>query len=312
MKVLFSADWHIKIGQNNVPRNFQINRYRMLFDKINELTKEGIDLHIIGGDIFDKVPSIEELTLFFEFITNVNIETIIYSGNHEATRKGYTFFKLLKNPVYKLNNRVNILDGPQTLHNIDFIPYTHLKTFNPDDFYSDILATHVRGLIEPHVRPEIDLNKLKRWKVVLAGDLHANSNSQRNIIYPGSPLTISFHRNSVHTGVLLFDTESFKNTFLPLGLPQLLRKTVLTEKEMISTSPDHTIYELVGNAIEVSNINSELLDKKIIVKDTEATLDLNNKSIEEELYVYFRDITKFNKEQIEKLMTTHNDYGGTI
>ena len=34
MKILFSADWHIKVGQKNVPREWQINRYKQLFEKL--------------------------------------------------------------------------------------------------------------------------------------------------------------------------------------------------------------------------------------------------------------------------------------
>ena len=47
------------------------------------------------------------------------------------------------------------------------------------------------------------LNRFKRFPVVFAGDLHAQKNSQRNIVYPGSPMTTSFHRSKVNTGVLV-------------------------------------------------------------------------------------------------------------
>lgn len=308
MKILFSADWHIKIKKKNIPKDWAINRYRMLFSEIHDITSEGVDLHIIGGDIFDSMPTLEELTLFFEFVTNVNIHTIIYDGNHEATKRGETFLVLLKEIVENMNSKVNIVDGIQAYKGIDFIPYTHLKTFKPDDFHNKILCTHVRGNIEPHVREEIDLNLLKRWDVVLAGDLHSYANSQRNILYPGSPLSTSFHRSNITNGVILFDTGSLSHDFVPLGLPQLLRKTVDTEKEMVPTSPDHTIYELVGNTIDVANVENELLDKKIIEKDTEATLDLANKSIEEELMTYFTEVMKLKTEQAKEALGVHNDY----
>ena len=46
----------------------------------------------IGGDLFDRVPSMDELSLYFDFVRGVTIPTIIYDGNHEATRKNNTFF----------------------------------------------------------------------------------------------------------------------------------------------------------------------------------------------------------------------------
>ena len=308
MRLLFSADWHIKIKKKNIPKDWAINRYRMLFSELHNLTTEGIDLHIIGGDIFDTMPTLEELTLFLEFVSGVNINTIIYDGNHEATKRGETFLIMLKKMVASINGKVKILDGIQDIHGIDFIPYTHIKTFNPKDFHNPILCTHVRGNIPPHVKEEIDLKKLKRWDVVLAGDLHANSNSQLNILYPGSPLSTSFHRSTITNGVILFDSISMVHTFISLGLPQLLRKTVDKETDMVPTSPNHTIYELVGNTIDVANIENELLDKKIVEKDSEATLNLANKSIEEELLIYFRDVMKLKTEQAEEVMGVHNDY----
>ena len=47
------------------------------------------------------------------------------------------------------------------------------------------LFTHVRGEIPPHVKPEVDLDRFEDFPIVFAGDLHAHSNSQRNIVYPG-------------------------------------------------------------------------------------------------------------------------------
>ena len=88
--ILFTADWHIKLGQKNVPTDWATKRYQMFFEQIHELEKD-CELHIIGGDLFDRVPSMDELTLYFDFIRAVTIPTVIYDGNHEATRKNKTF-----------------------------------------------------------------------------------------------------------------------------------------------------------------------------------------------------------------------------
>ena len=79
--ILFTADWHIKLGQKNVPVKWATNRYQMFFDQIYELEKE-CNMHIIGGDLFDRLPNMEELELYFRFIRGVKIPTIIYDGNH--------------------------------------------------------------------------------------------------------------------------------------------------------------------------------------------------------------------------------------
>ena len=309
MKILFSADWHLKLGQKNVPREWQSNRYKILFKKLHALEPE-VDIQIVGGDVFDKVPKPEELALFFEFVKGCDIETIIYDGNHCATRKGKTFLTFLSEAVSHINEKVMILDGTCVLHNIDFIPYTHLKTFNPNDFCNDLLCTHVRGSIPPHVVPEIDLEKFKRWKTVLAGDLHAYENSQGNILYPGSPLSITFHRNPVKNGVLIFDTVTHTHKWIDLGLPQLIRKTVEKEEDIVKTDYDHTIYEITGNIIELSDIDttSNLIDKKIVKKKTDTVLNLNNLTIPEELELYLRKVVKLDPVDVEDTMRVFNDH----
>lgn len=309
MKVLFTADLHIKLGQKKVPREWQKNRYISLFDKIEKLQEE-VDLIVLGGDIFDKVPNMEELELYFNLITRLTKRTIIFDGNHEATRKGKTFLLFLEGVTCNLNNKVEILDGYYSIDNMDFIPYTHIKLFNPNDFSGNILFTHVRGEIKPHVKQEIDLNKLSRWDTVYAGDLHAHSNSQLNIVYPGSPLSTSYHRAPITNGVIILDSEDNSYEWIELQLPQLIRKTIDNSADAVKTDYDHTIYEIVGDMSELSTVDTDnnIIDKKIINKSSDASLNLVNMSISEELLLYLRKILKLPENTIDKVIGTHNDY----
>ena len=147
------------------------------------------------------------------------------------------------------------------------------------------LFTHVRGEIPPHVKPEVDLNRFNDFPVVFAGDLHAHSNTQRNIVYPGSPMTTSFHRQEVETGYLLINPKDWSWGWWPFTLPQLIRKTVQNASEMIPTTYHHTIYEIEGNIQELAAVeNSELLDKKVVKRSTEASLVLEKEmTLEDEL-----------------------------
>lgn len=309
MKVLFTADWHIKLGQKNVPKGWQIDRYHMLFDSIYNHQNE-VDLIIIGGDIFDKLPTLEELELYFNFLNGIETKTIIYDGNHEATKRGHTFLQKLARVSLHVNNHVEIISGIRSCYDMDFVPYTHLKLLGKMQPNNRILCTHVRGEIPPHVKPEIDLSLLDAWEVVLAGDLHSHENSQRNIIYPGSPLSTSFHRSSISNGFILFDTDTLKHEFKALGLPQLIRKTVETVEEAIPTDYDHTIYEITGNVMELAGVDTsaEHIDKKVVQKNTEKTLDLNNKTISEELVEYLVHIQKLDKSSIEDILNVYHDY----
>lgn len=297
MKVLFTADWHIKLGQKGVPPLWAKNRYQQLFKQIHNLEHKA-DLMVLGGDIFDKLPSMEELELYFDFVMSVRIPTIIYAGNHEALKKNTTFLTSLKEVTNNLNGLVTIIDDFKTIHGMDFIPYNKLKEYHPGDvdFHGDILFTHVRGEIAPHVKPEIPLELLSRWKVVLAGDLHSYDNCQLNILYPGSPVTTSFHRSLVTTGVILFDTDTLLHEWVPLTLPQLIRKTIQVGEDMPATDYHHTIYEVEGDMAELSGMeNHELLDKKVVKRDTDTTLILDAEmTIEQEVEEYLRYVLQLN------------------
>ena len=310
MKILFSADWHIKLGQKSVPREWATNRYKLLFKELYKLEKT-VDLHIIGGDLFDRIPTLDELSLYFEYIKGIKIKTLIYPGNHEALKKTTTFFTNLKEVTQAINPLVTILDDYYKLEDMDFIPYNKLKIFDPKDFSGRTLFTHVRGEIPPHVTPEIDLNLLKRWELVIAGDLHSHSNSQGNIVYPGSPVTTSFHRNPVDTGVLLFDSTTLNWSWLKLKLPQLIRQTVGHPDQMIETHYHHTIYELEGDISELVKVDKDnkLLDKKLIKRHNDSALILTPEmTLEDELAEYLQFILGLNEKKVKEVLGVFHDY----
>ena len=311
--ILFTADWHIKLGQKNVPVDWALNRYKLFFEQIHSICKE-CDMHIIGGDLFDRLPSMEELELYFSFIRDVKKPTLIYDGNHEATRKNRTFFSQLKRVSRDINPLVNVVDISYVDEDLGFgvLPYAELHKKGSIEHFctKKPLFTHVRGEIPPHVKPEVELDRFDDFPVVFAGDLHAHSNTQRNIVYPGSPMTTSFHRTQVKTGYLLINEQDWSWLWEPFELPQLIRKTVTNPEDMVPTNYHHTIYEIEGDIQELASVeNSELLDKKVVKRNTEATLVIDkDMTIEEELVEYLTYILEIPEEKIATILGTYNDY----
>jgi DNA repair exonuclease SbcCD nuclease subunit len=315
--ILFTADWHIKLGQKNVPREWATNRYHMFFEQVHSLEKQ-CNMHVIGGDLFDRLPSMEELELYFTFIRKVQIPTLIYDGNHEATKKNKTFFTQLKQVTRDINPLVKVVDMSYYDNDFGFgvLPYADLHRKNAIELFDPEkpLFTHVRGEIPPHVKPEVDLDRFEDFPVVFAGDLHAHSNTQRNIVYPGSPMTTSFHRNEVQTGYLLINPQDWSWMWDAFELPQLIRKTVSDASEMIPTDYHHTIYEIEGDIQELANVkNNELLDKKVVKRSTEATLVMNkDMTIQEELAEYLTYILEISDPKIKDIVGLFNDYASKI
>jgi len=303
MKILFTADIHIKLGQKNVPIEWAKNRYEMFIEQLAEI-QDTCDLLVLGGDVFDRMPTMDELEVYFDLVASIKIPCIIYAGNHEALKKDTTFFSYLKRSTSRLNKLVEVIDDCHKIENMDFVPYNKLKDFNPANFTGNILFTHVRGEIPPHVKPEIDLDLLNRWDVVLAGDLHNYENSQRNILYPGSPCTTSFHRNIVDTGVIVFDTETLKHDWVKLKLPQLIRKTIQAGEEMTGTDYNHTIYEIEGDMSALGALeDSSLIDKKVVKRETETALILDpSMSLAGELKEYLLYILQLPDNTVEDIL----------
>lgn len=314
MKILFCADIHIKLGQKNVPVEWALNRYRLLINDLVE-AQDHADLFVIGGDIFDKLPNMEELEVYYDLVTSCKIRTIIYPGNHESVKKDTTFFTYLKNVTNRLNSLVTVIDDYYSEGTFDIIPYNKLKDYekNTDNtfvsLHNNVLFTHVRGEIPPHVKPEVDLSIFDRWKTVLAGDLHSYENSQRNILYPGSPVTTSFHRNIVDTGVILYDTDSGSHDYIKLKLPQLIRKTIKAGEEMVATDYHHTIYEIEGDMSELGALaDSDLIDKKVVKREVDTALMLSpTMTMQQELKEYLLYILQLDDDTADRLVHILND-----
>lgn len=310
MIILFCADIHIKLGQKNVPPQWAKNRYNSFIGQL-ALLQRNADILVIGGDIFDRMPTMEELEVYYALVDSCVIPTYIYPGNHEAAKRNTTFLTHLKSVTNKINPLVTIVDDYFSTDVFDIIPYNKLKEFEKElpVFTNTLLFTHVRGEILPHVKPEVDLQIFDRWHTVLAGDLHSYSNSQRNILYPGSPITTSFHRSLVDTGVILFDTTTHTHTWIKIECPQLLRKTIKVGEELVATDYHHTIYEIEGDIGTLGVLeDSELIDKKIVNKDRDTALILDPKmTLQEEVSEYLLYILNLDESTVETVIQELNN-----
>lgn len=316
MDLLFSADWHIKLGQKHVPKAWQTNRFRMMVEELNKAFEEHqCSGHIVGGDILDRFdPTAEELELYFDLISRLNHPTKIYTGNHELVGKKHSVLFNLAEETTRCNPLVEIITEPYRSPDYDIIDFTelHRDTWKPQQ--SKLLFTHVRGEIPPHVVPEIDLSRFNTYGLVVTGDLHSHQNTQATpngipMVYPGSPLTTSFHRNRTQkaNGYCVVNTCTLEWAWHELGhLPQLIRKTIQADEmeDMVADKYDRVIYEVEGDISQLKSVkDSELLDKKVNKNvGKAATLDLSkNEGITQELVLFLTEIQKLPETRIKVL-----------
>jgi DNA repair exonuclease SbcCD nuclease subunit len=280
---LIIADVHIKLGQKNVPIEWQKNRFSMLADELNKVPN--VDVIVIAGDLLDVAkPSIAEIGLMYSFLKAISSKPIILiAGNHEMVNKTDDCYIEINSMLTDLN--VTVVRDFYTLYGIDFIPYNIIKQKEWPAPESILAVTHVRGEIPPHVTPEIDLERFSKYEKVFAGDLHSVTNSQKNIFYPGSPITTSFHRDVLtgSNGYFIVDSITGNHSWHELRLPQLIKRTVSTKEEIVATDYHHTVYELTGSLEELKQVeNLQLLDKKITNSiSAPPTLNLQGSMVDE-------------------------------
>ena len=289
MKILFVADIHIKLGQKNVPIEFQKARVMQLAEEINKIPHEYI---VIGGDLLDVAkPTLPEVGLMYEFLHKLDNTGFIIPGNHEMISKKVDCFIHVDNMIADLG--FEVIREFTTTAGIDFIPYNILHDKTWPSPCSKFCITHIRGEIPPHVQPEVDLDRFAAYDKVFAGDLHSYTNSQENILYPGSPFTTSFRRSEAKgaNGVFIIDSDTGEHEWVELFLPQLIKKTVNREEDMVATDYHHTIYELEGSLEELSGVkDNKLLSKKVTTNiSAPSTLNLQG-TREDELAEYLTNI----------------------
>lgn len=288
--------------------------------KLNEIAKEtNCELLVIGGDILDVFnPTAEEIELYYDLVALLETRTLIYPGNHEMKTKTKSVLDNLAAETSRCNPLVEVVDTGFRSPDFDIIDFKELHKANWKPQESRLCFTHVRGAIPPHVVPEVDLSLFDCYDMVIAGDLHSYQNTQSTergtpIIYPGSPLTTSFHRSRTKktNGCIVVNTETLNYSWHELGdLPQLIRKTISIGEELVSDPYDRVIYEVEGDISELKTVkNSELLDKKINKNvGKPAKLNLTAvESTEEELALYFTEIEKLPKDTVDRLVSKFKD-----
>ena len=312
MKILSVADIHITLHKEKIPYEWQVNRFKLLFESLLELEKE-CDVTVIAGDIFDKKPELDEIALFLTYANRVQKPTIAIPGNHEASEKGKTFLEhftkdhALNNPNFKLytNNSRVVING----QGFQLFPYGEMQINKiPEYVENDILVTHIRGAVPPHITAEFDFEKINKWKLVLLGDLHfRHQYNNKPIFYPGSPLNTKFDRDDSRkygVDIIYFlDINNYNVVFVDLDLPKLIRKTINAGEPLLEHDKHHIVYEIKGSIDVLSKIkNHKLLDKKIAdTPSTTSLLNLSGLSLKEEIVSYLKYI-KTEESRIDKVL----------
>jgi DNA repair exonuclease SbcCD nuclease subunit len=253
MEIIIVSDIHLNLrNKNTYEYNFEVNRFLKLFEYVNNLKP---DMVILAGDILDNArPTLEEQYILKQGLDFLDCEVYIIDGNHERISDSIYTYDLLTfsgddNIMYMSNSSIMLNKYSTQLHfkGHKEITNTNIAHINTNRrIKNHILFTHARCTIPPHIKEEINFNKLrKKYSLVLVGDIHQPLDLYDNVKYIDSPYSIHYSKNrNYHIGKLTIDSSGYKFERIVTNLPNKVKVNIedITLKQL---EDDGNLYKVV-------------------------------------------------------------------
>ncbi len=216
--VAIVGDVHIKLRQN---KDWERLRIRMLADS---LIAGGYSHIIINGDLLDNArPTLLEVAIAQEFIELLSKVSVVYliNGNHESVdvASRTSTYDYIHMPHCK-----TVTVDTLTVEGCTFrlVSWSFLKrlTHKVD---ADILVTHVRSALPPHIDAERDMEFLNDYDLCILSDIHSKYSPHPNTHYTNSPYAVSFNSSSPDGSYIIVNPSDKSWEYVDLDLPQKVR-----------------------------------------------------------------------------------------
>lgn len=262
--------------------------------------KENVDKIVLLGDVWGPVGdtmSCQTLTAvaeFFKIITEkYDIDVIV--GNHDlnSSTNNVNSHKLV---AFKGWNRIHIYDSCTINGDFVYMPYCESNEFaqafinNIENKESKIIFSHLelKGIPlggDIVTQKGIDLDTLKKFKMVLQGHYHSGRTLAKNIYVAGSTQRISFKDMGIaRKNILIYDTETNKMKRESFTCPDWLVFNDDNIEDLLKI--DNNNYVKLDITTDVL-LTDEIKEKLNQVKDKEIHYNLSrisvNKKITEEV-----------------------------
>lgn len=279
MKILFCGDKHLKINR------FDLAKQCLTW--LNSTIKHHKpDLYVCLGDDLDthgviRSEILAELRYHFDYVLSLNIPIVYVVGNHDCSRPNDMKYHALQSMV-GLSPNLHIVDKPQNLYDMTFVPYIH----KPEDFPKQTLPICVahqtfKGADYGDITTKdgVDSSSLVGTEIIYSGHIHKRQilNTGRvQIVYIGTPFSQNASDINQVKGVSIIDTETYGEEFIVSPLPMWkgikfgLSPTFTAEdmhEELMETlnDKDHWVVEITGPKAEVIGYLGSKKGKSITV-----------------------------------------------
>lgn len=186
MKILHTSDWHIGKKVNDFS---MLDDQRYVLEQICDIIKrEGIDVVIIAGDLYDKpVVDTHAIKLLNEVLVKIvnecGAKVILIAGNHDsADRISFAKEFLLHSGIYiegKFEGKVNKISLNDEFGDVNFYPISYFDEVHIKHLFGDpLIKTSNDALIK--IMEGMDVNYSER-NVFIAHGYFSNKDGERMI-----------------------------------------------------------------------------------------------------------------------------------
>ena len=271
-KVLFIGDPHLKIT-----RFEQATKFLTWLNTTISIIKP--DLVVNLGDTFDThaVLRSEIITEFMKHVRctlQLNIPYVYLVGNHDMYKPNDAKYHALL-PFKGAMDNFFVVDSTTDLFDMTFVPYQHAQSNFPSKTIPICVAHQTfKGADYGDITTQdgVDADSVAA-DIIISGHIHKRQSLGPKVVYPGSPFSQSVNDVDQIKGLLLFDTESYQQQFVPCPMPmwRMVKldmeigaddiKTIL-EKELNST--DHWVVQISGPKPEIVGLINSTAYKNLI------------------------------------------------
>jgi DNA repair exonuclease SbcCD nuclease subunit len=279
MRILFCGDKHLKINKFDLSLKF--------LNWLNEaITQHKPDLYVCLGDDLDthsviRSEILTELRRHFDYVLSLDIPIVYVVGNHDCYKPNDIKYHALQSMI-GLHPNLYIVDSPQDLFGMTFVPYIH----DANDFPKKTLPICVAhqtfkgadfGSIS--AKEGVDPDSIEQCELAISGHIHKTQRLDSGrvpVFYPGSPFSQSASDIDQVKGVYIFDTDTYNFKLIECPLPKWKRISVeihtdsdideFIERhlEPIVGSKNHYVLELTGSKSTIIRLMSMPLYKQAL------------------------------------------------
>lgn len=326
--LIVSGDQHISV-KKDIPIEWQLNRFRLLFKSYVDLCKKHSADLILTGDLFHAANENKwEKRLFLELINLLEreeIRTHIIIGNHEnmgAQGSTLDYFQPDFDNLDWVQYHPTISFKKEEGCELVFVGHNQLQAWldSGDTEWEGtrIIFSHFRPTVNKFIQEEIDVQKfISTSSLCICSDIHLPLTlCDGRLVYTNSPLNTHFEPKP-DCGCLLLTLDSGEVSYkrLVLSLPNLIQITTTASAfEDTVDTVDYYRIEVTGTPEELRSIKTESPNTKLLkipelqetYAELEVTKEVKDQSLQDALIGYMQEL-QMSEGSIQKMMEIINE-----